>query len=424
LEDGRKIRCTQDHRFLFEDGWKTLETATGLTLNNGTAAYKAGLPKLVTNGRVVSAPLYRDKEWLREQYLRPEADDASIAEMLEVSAAVIRKWRKIHGLTGIKSGAHPAWNKGLRYKAGPRVLTDVHLEAIRAARSGPGSNFWKGGVSTRRGNIGRWTTEHARLVFEKNGFRCRACGKTGGRLHAHHIIPVWADIGKARNLDNLTALCAACHRDIHRRNAELDFAAKLEGKPAVVRYRKVSRPRPPAQRLMPVWMRISHIKYLGVRATYDLTVEGPYHNYVANGIVTHNSYNEISARYTEVHDEFYIPEEFRAQDTVNRQGSVEGRLDQEKLSAEYSAAIEASYAAYSALLKAGVAREMARGVLPVSQYTQFYWTVNARSLLNFLDLRLDKHAQLEIRRYAEAIAGVFKEKMPWTWEAHRRLNAE
>jgi thymidylate synthase (FAD) len=67
---------------------------------------------------------------------------------------------------------------------------------------------------------------------------------------------------------------------------------------------------------------------------------------------------------------------------------------------------------------------MARGVLPVSQYTQFYWTVNARSLLNFLDLRLDKHAQLEIRRYAEAIAGVFKEKMPWTWEAHRRLNAE
>ncbi len=136
------------------------------------------------------------------------------------------------------------------------------------------------------------------------------------------------------------------------------------------------------------------------------------------------SYNEISARYTEVHDEFYMPEEFRAQDTVNRQGSVEGGLDHRKLSAEYSAAIEASYAAYQALLKAGVAREMARGVLPVSQYTQFYWTVNARSLLNFLDLRLDKHAQLEIRRYAEAIAVIFRERMPWTWEAHRRLNAD
>ena len=123
-----------------------------------------------------------------------------------------------------------------------------------------------------------------------------------------------------------------------------------------------------------------------------------------------------------MHDEFYTPEVFRAQDTVNRQGSVEGRLDHSRLAGEYSAAIEASYAAYQALLKAGVAREMARGVLPVSQYTQFYWTVNARSLLNFLDLRMDRHAQLEIRRYAEAIAGVFREKMPWTWDAHRRLN--
>ncbi len=65
---------------------------------------------------------------------------------------------------------------------------------------------------------------------------------------------------------------------------------------------------------------------------------------------------------------------------------------------------------------------MARGVLPVAQYTQFYWTINARSLLNFLDLRLDKHSQLEIRRYAEAVERTFREKMPWTWEAHRRLN--
>lgn len=136
------------------------------------------------------------------------------------------------------------------------------------------------------------------------------------------------------------------------------------------------------------------------------------------------SYNEISARYTEVHDEFYMPEEFRAQDTINRQGSVEGKLDHSKLAGDYNAAIGASYAAYQALLKAGVAREMARGVLPVSQYTQFYWTINARSLLNFLDLRLDKHAQLEIRRYAEAIAEIFREKMPWTWEAHRRIGAK
>ena len=60
--------------------------------------------------------------------------------------------------------------------------------------------------------------------------------------------------------------------------------------------------------------------------------------------------------------------------------------------------------------------------LPVAQYTQFHWSVNARSLLNFLSLRLDSHAQYEIRQYAAAIQGIFKEKMPWTWEAFKKLN--
>jgi len=135
------------------------------------------------------------------------------------------------------------------------------------------------------------------------------------------------------------------------------------------------------------------------------------------------SYNEISARYTEVHDEFYMPEAFRAQDRINRQGSVRsGALEQEKMLAIYDKAIKASYKAYTELLEAGAAREMARMVLPVSQYTQFHWTINARSLLNFIDLRADEHAQYEIRRYAEAIQGMFSGKMPWTWEAYAKLH--
>lgn len=135
------------------------------------------------------------------------------------------------------------------------------------------------------------------------------------------------------------------------------------------------------------------------------------------------SYNEISARYTEVKEEFYFPGAFRAQDKINRQGSVRsGALEQEKLLAVYDKAIKASYKAYTELLEAGAAREMARMVLPVAQYTQFHWTINARSLLNFLQLRLDDHAQYEIRQYALAIRGVFAEKMPWTWEAFNKLN--
>ena len=136
------------------------------------------------------------------------------------------------------------------------------------------------------------------------------------------------------------------------------------------------------------------------------------------------SFNEISARYTQVQDEFYIPQEFRGQDIKNRQGSVAADFDNEALRKIYEDSVEASFAAYNKLIEAGVAREMARGVLPVCQYTQFYWSVNARSLLNFLQLRQDGHAQYEIRVYADAIAEIFKEKMPWTWEAFEALNKQ
>ena len=61
-------------------------------------------------------------------------------------------------------------------------------------------------------------------------------------------------------------------------------------------------------------------------------------------------------------------------------------------------------------------------VLPVGMYTQFYWTVNARSLMNFLRLRLDKHAQKEIRDYSEALFEFFKEALPWTSEAFLKRN--
>jgi len=134
------------------------------------------------------------------------------------------------------------------------------------------------------------------------------------------------------------------------------------------------------------------------------------------------SYNEVSARYTEVKDEFYTPAEFRVQDAHNKQGSLAGaKLDQRRLLEDYAAAQEASFAAYRGLLEAGVAREMARMVLPVAQYTQFHWTVNARSLFNFLSLRADAHAQREIRDYAEALIKIFRAKMPWTWEAFEKL---
>jgi len=89
----------------------------------------------------------------------------------------------------------------------------------------------------------------------------------------------------------------------------------------------------------------------------------------------------------------------------------------ERLKARMAESFDAAYKVYQELLESGVAREHARLVLPLSLYTQFYWTINARSLQNFLSLRMEEHAQLEIRQYADAIAVVFQKQMPWTYAA-------
>lgn len=130
------------------------------------------------------------------------------------------------------------------------------------------------------------------------------------------------------------------------------------------------------------------------------------------------SYNETSARYTEMKDEFYMPETWRAPDMKNKQSSQAApSVDSERCARLLRESYDKAYAAYKELLAAGAARELARMVLPTSLYTQFYWTVNARSLMHFIDLRADANAQWEIQRYAEALAAIFKEKMPWTYEA-------
>jgi len=132
------------------------------------------------------------------------------------------------------------------------------------------------------------------------------------------------------------------------------------------------------------------------------------------------SYNEISYRYVEVEDEFYVPTELRAQDTKNKQASFAGGFTDEQQAqgrALMEEAYNAAYAKYEELLALGVARELARVVLPVGLYTQFYVAYNARSLMNFVRLRTGAGAQFEIKQYAEAMNRIFKEKMPWTFEA-------
>jgi len=136
------------------------------------------------------------------------------------------------------------------------------------------------------------------------------------------------------------------------------------------------------------------------------------------------SYNEISGRYVQYNPEFYVPAAYRKQSPNNKQGSIEV-ADYDDWQVYPQMIIESnnidSFYRYEQLIKWGVAKEMARMVLPVNLYTQFYMTVNARSLMNFLSLRSADDAMFEIRQYSLAMQDMFKEAMPLTynaWEAN------
>ncbi len=132
------------------------------------------------------------------------------------------------------------------------------------------------------------------------------------------------------------------------------------------------------------------------------------------------SYNEISGRYTTMQEEFCLPEKLRSQKSRNYRYDTLPEEVNERLKKEIGEFYQTAYQLYEKLLQQGVAKEHARIVLPLSLYTQFYWTINARALMNFLSLRLDEHAQYEIRVYAEAIAEMFQQLMPWTFAAFKK----
>jgi thymidylate synthase (FAD) len=133
------------------------------------------------------------------------------------------------------------------------------------------------------------------------------------------------------------------------------------------------------------------------------------------------SFNEFSMRYARATDEFYLPAPEDVRTQVGKPGaySFEPVPDDvaETTREELQQVYEAAYAAYERLVELGVARELARAALPVGAYTEFYWTVNARALMNFLSLRNAETAQREIRRYAEACERFLAERMPITYEA-------
>lgn len=140
--------------------------------------------------------------------------------------------------------------------------------------------------------------------------------------------------------------------------------------------------------------------------------------------------NEISARYTELPDHYYLPGEWRRQGTGNKQGGEEpmdyrpGEYPDTDEGMANSSAERIGVLEYRNRLSSGVSRELARTCLPVSTYTQWYWKCDLHNILHFLSLRCDPHAQLEIREYADAMLALIEPFVPETIRAFRDYRLE
>ena len=434
LANGYTIKMTKDHRCLTEDGWRTLEQAAAPRVTDGGGVtWNAAAPAFAVNG----TPVYRQAAWLAEQR-KAGFTVSEIADRAGTSYHTIRKYLKHFRLqfdAAERSRLSGLVQRGQkRTFRNPRRFTDDHLRAIRFARSGQRSNFWKGGISPERANVGRWTREHAARVHAKHGYRCALCARTDS-LVAHHIDPVWHNAARARDFDNLISLCSACHSRLHAQNLELEFLAAFQsGQVESFWDGRVPAPRPHAKslprtpKLARSFSRIERIEFAGHEMTYDIAVAGPFHNFVANGFVVHNSVNEYSGRYSVMPDEFYVPaaEHVTRQSTGNRQGGGES-IDAAR-SAQVLDIFEREQRlvrdGYQQMLGWDIRRELARINLGVSQYTEWYWKNDLHNTFHFLKLRLDEHAQYEIKVYAEAMARIVAGVAPLAWEAFRDYQLE
>ncbi|MCP9940285.1 FAD-dependent thymidylate synthase [Synechococcus sp. Cruz CV12-2-Slac-r] len=354
--------------------------------------------------------IYRQKKWLQKQ-LKAGLYVDSIAERANCSVEAIKKWVYHCGLNlnrrapGFQPGMVP-WNQGgggyqLQLSEPARQLRRSNSKLF--ARRGPASNFWKGGVSSDRDLIAAWTRQIAPEVHRLFNYTCQNCGLRGcnQQLHAHHLVPIYANPSLGREINNLVTLCQPCHTSIHQNNQEAAFAEAFQ--PQQLQKDWPTKPVPYGRRLRAHPLTVVNVEYLGQQPTYDLEVEEPWHNFVANGLVVHNSMRYTGDRIIRAaNDEVELEEVFYLRPI----GDYNDRKGKKYVytSAERSIDLELCRAAasrYRDLLAAGFAEEHARGILPFDYRQHFVVSFSLRAFLHFMDLRAKLDAQLEIRELCD-----------------------
>ncbi|MGB3292929.1 MAG: FAD-dependent thymidylate synthase [Phormidesmis sp.] len=475
LENGSVLNCTANHRLLTENGWQRMGEAIGLvTDSTHQALARTRECKVMCNGLIRPDTLYSQKAWLAAQ-AQKGLHASAIAKLCNTSPDAIRYWAKKHSVTlpsghqkGLKTvvgnglyqnrawleaqlskgsdaaqmaqaagcsvetikkwvyrydlslnkrspGTETPWNKGLKgyhLELTPEKRELRRQNAKRYTQRGKDSIFWKGGVSTDRTLIGAWTRQVAPQVHEKFNYVCQYCGERGGKLHAHHLVPVFADLDSAYDFDNLVSICQDCHTKIHSQNLELDFAKAFQ--PIHEPAEWLKKPRPSGRKLAAHAVKVSDVEFLGLQTTYDLEVEAPWHNFVANGLVVHNSFRYTGSRIldvvlgeADVEDVFYLRPVGAYTDRQGKKYEYTDALRQQDLDWCVKGCER-----YKARIDQGFSEEHARGLIPFDVRQHWVLSANARSLMHLLDLRWKADAQLEAQKLCEAIWPHFQAWVP------------
>ncbi|GAB4300707.1 MAG: hypothetical protein Fur0025_40540 [Oscillatoriaceae cyanobacterium] len=358
---------------------------------------------------------YHNSTWLEEQLNKGLYVDA-IAELAGCSIETIKKWVYFYGLSLNKrpKGQAVPWNKGkggYNLSLSPSSIHKRRENAKLLTKRGAESNFWKGGTSSERELIGAWTRQIAPEVHKKFNYICQCCGQRGGQLHAHHVVPVYADESLAYDFDNLVTLCKTCHEDIHQNSKEAEFAKNYN---LIIEPQQWNHKPKSSRKLRAHPVKVKSVDFLGAQMTYDLEVEGPWHNFVANGMVVHNSNRYTGQRIVDaaqgnrdIEEVFYLRP---VGEYTDRQGK---RYDYtpEQRQRDMQWCLEAAKR-YQQLITEGTSEEHARGIIPFDVRQHWVMSLNPRSLMHILDMRWKSDAQLEAQKLCELIWPHFQEWMP------------
>lgn len=265
-----------------------------------------------------------------------------------------------------------------------------------------------------RSGIGVWTSMQRKNLIPEKGADCYVCGKSyhSTNLVLDHVIPVAANLKMALDIENLKPACESCHRE--KTNSEQSLAAREIGA---------------GSRFVPLRRKPYRISE---EMTYDIEMGGKWHNFIANGIVVHNSYNEESGRYKTLDPTFYVPDRNRPMMCIP--GWKPGRPKFTRceddsvfqtLFGNLTSSYQLAYRMYQENLALGIDPGLARDCLPVGIYSGCWVTCNPRSLMAYISLRThepEKAKQVsyplwEIELAARACEQCFAEGWPLTYRA-------